>query len=390
MNNFVFKSPTEFVFGRQTELQTGQLALKYGANKILLVYGGGHAVKSGLLERVKKSIAETGISCIELGGVQPNPTDDRVYEGIALAKRNGVDFLLAVGGGSVIDTAKAIAAGFFYGGDFWDFYVGAAQVHEALPVGVVLTIPAAGSEASGNSVITRREGLHKLSLRTGDILRPKFAVMNPELTLSLSTWQTACGVADMMSHLMERYFTNTQNVEITDRLCEGTLKAIIAEARRVLKEPQNYEARANLMWAGTMAHNGICGVGREEDWASHFLEHEVSAVYGVTHGAGLAVIQPAWMMWLTNHHPEKVVQFAQRVWDVEKKENERLTALAGVMCLKNFFKEIGLPTTFKELGIDNPDISLLVEKLHEDKGEKVGNYVKLDRQATREIFEMAR
>lgn len=389
MDNFIFKSPTEFVFGRKTEAETGRLARKYGAHDVMIVYGGGHAVKSGLLGRVEKSLAEEGINFVELGGVHPNPTDEKVYEGIEIVRTHGIDFMIGVGGGSVIDTAKAIAAGVPYQGDFWDFYAGKLPVTEALPVGVVLTIPAAGSEASGNSVITKTDGLHKISLRTGDVLRPRFSVMNPELTLSLSPWQTACGIADMMSHLMERYFSNTTGVEITDRLCEGALKAIIHEARRVMQDPENYDARANLMWSGTIAHNGICGVGREEDWASHFLEHEVSAVYNVTHGAGLAVIQPAWLTWMTGHHPEKVTQFALRVWDVEPKKDGRLVAVEGVHCLKQFFKSIGLPTTFKELGIENPDIDLLVNKLHEDKGEQVGNYVKLDRRATREIYELA-
>jgi alcohol dehydrogenase YqhD (iron-dependent ADH family) len=389
MDNFVFKSPTEFVFGRATESQVGRLARKYGAHDILVVYGGGHAVRSGLIGRVETALATECLSFLELGGVQPNPIDTKVYEGIEMARNHSIDFIVAVGGGSVIDTAKAIAAGVPYDGDFWDFYSGAAKVTEALPVGVVLTIPAAGSEASGNSVITRTNGMHKISLRTGDVLRPKFSIMNPELTLSLSPWQTACGVADMMSHIMERYFTNTEGVEVTDRLCEGTLKAIVTEARRVMMDPQNYDARANLMWSGTIAHNGVCGVGREEDWASHFIEHEVSAVYGVTHGAGLAVVQPAWLTWVAARKPDKVAQFARRVWDAEEKPDMRLMAAEGINSLKKFFKEIGLPTTFAELGVDHPDVDLICRKLREDKGETVGNYVKIDERACREILELA-
>jgi len=390
MNGFVFQSATEFVFGRETEGKTGELTAKYGGNKALIVYGKGHVIASGLLARVEKSLTGSGIPYIELGGVEPNPTDHKVYEGIRLARTHQIDFMIAVGGGSVIDTAKAIAAGVVYAGDFWDFYAGTIPVVEALPVGVVLTIPASGSEASGNSVITKSDGLHKISLRTGEVLRPRFSIMNPELTLSLSSWQTACGIADMMSHVMERYFTNTLGVEITDRLCEGVLKAIIDAALVVISDTGNYDARANLMWSGTVAHIGICGVGREEDWASHFLEHEVSAVYNVTHGAGLAVIQPAWLTWMTVHQPEKVAQFAARVWDVPEKRDHRLMALEGVQCLKNFFKSINLPTTFSELGIDHPDIDLLVSKLHEDKGDLIGNYVKLDSRAVHEIFELAK
>lgn len=389
MNGFVFHSATEFVFGRETESKTGELTLKYGGNKAMVVFGEGHVVASGLLGKVEKSLTVSAITYIELGGVKPNPTDQKVYEGIRLARTHHIDFLIAVGGGSVIDTAKAIAAGVLYAGDFWDFYIGMVPVVEALPVGVVLTIPASGSEASGNSVITKSEGLHKISLRTGEVLRPKFSIMNPELTFSLSPWQTACGIADMMSHIMERYFTNTSGVEVTDRLCEGSLKAIIYEARVVMHDPTNYDARANLMWGGTVAHGGICGVGREEDWSSHFLEHEVSAVYGVTHGAGLAVIQTAWLTWMTGHQPEKIAQFAARVWDVPEKRDHRLMALEGVQRLRNFFMSIGLPTTFAELGIKHPDIDLLVNKLHEDKGDLIGNYVKLDSRAVREIFELA-
>lgn len=389
MNNFTFYSPTEFVFGKETEQKVGELVKEYHGNKVLIVYGGGSVIRSGLLARVMEALDKEGIKHVEMGGVQPNPTDPKVYEGIALGRREQVDFILPVGGGSVIDTAKAIAAGILYGGDFWDFYIGKAVVQKALPVGVVLTIPAAGSEGSGNSVITRLDGLKKLSLRTPKALRPVFAVMNPEITYTLPAWQTAAGITDMMAHIMERYFTNTENVEIADRLCEGVLKAIITEAPKVMADPHNYGARANIMWSGMVAHNGTCGVGCEEDWASHFMEHEVSAVYDVTHGAGLAVIFPAWLTYMASHHVEKVAQWAERVWDVPAGNDRKAVATEGVERFKKFLKGIGMPVTFKELGIENPDIDLLVKKLHENKGEFVGNYVRLDRNATREIFEIA-
>lgn len=385
----MFYSPTEFAFGKETELQTGALVKKFHGTKALIVFGGGSVLRSGLLERVKESLDKEGIAHVEMGGVQPNPTDPKVYEGIGLGRREKVDFLLPVGGGSVIDTAKAIAAGIPYDGDFWDFFTGKAVPEKALRIGVVLTIPAAGSEGSGNSVITKTDGLKKLSLRTPEVLRPAFAVMNPELTYTLPAWQTASGITDMMAHIMERYFTNTADTEVTDRLCEGTLKAIIKEALTVIKEPENYGARANIMWAGTIAHNGICGVGCEEDWASHFMEHEVSALYDVTHGAGLAVIFPAWLTYMADHNVRKVAQFANRVWDVPASEAKKAMALEGVARMKAFLHEIGMPTTFRELGIENPDISALVCRLHENKGEFVGNYVKLDRQATRQIYETA-
>lgn len=389
MNNFVFYSPTEFVFGKATEMQVGALARKHGARKVMIVYGGGSVVRSGLLDRVKQSLQEAGIEYCLMGGVQPNPVDTKVYEGIEFCRREQADMLLPVGGGSVIDTAKAIAAGVLYEGDFWDFYIGKAKVTKALKVAVVLTIPAAGSEGSGNTVITKLDGLQKLSLRVPEVLRPVFSIMNPELTYTLLPFQTACGVADMMAHIMERYFTNTQEVEIGDRLCEGTLMAIINEAPKVMRNPEDYGARANLMWAGMIAHNGTCGVGCEEDWASHFLEHEISAIYGITHGAGLSVIFPAWMTWMVEHNVGKIAQYAVRVWGVPESEDKKAVALEGIGKLKNFFTSLGLPVTFKELGVENPDIDRLADSLHRNKGELVGNYVKLTKLDSKEIYRLA-
>lgn len=389
MNNFVFYSPTEFVFGKDTEGQVGMLSQKYGARKVMIVYGGGSAQRSGLLDRVKASLDKAGLSWCELGGVQPNPTDGKVYQGIELAKKEDIDLLLAVGGGSVIDTAKAIAAGVPYSGDFWDFFEGKAKVEAALKVAVVLTIPAAGSEGSGNAVITKEATLQKLGIKVPGLLRPVFSIMNPELTYTLPPFQTACGAADMMAHIMERYFSNTPDVELTDRISEGVLKAIIEEAPKAMKNPQDYGARANLMWAGMVAHNDTCGVGREEDWSSHALEHEVSAVYGVAHGAGLSVIFPAWLTWMTTHNLPKLVQFAVRVWDVPAEGNPEAVALEGIRRLRRFFSSLGLPITFRELGIPEPDIDLLVNNLHRNKGELLGNYVKLTRQDTAEIYRLA-
>ena len=370
-------------------MQVGALARKHGARKVMIVYGGGSVVRSGLLDRVKQSLQEAGIEYCLMSGVQPNPVDTKVYEGIEFCRREQADMLLPVGGGSVIDTAKAIAAGVLYEGDFWDFYIGKAKVTKALKVAVVLTIPAAGSEGSGNTVITKLDGLQKLSLRVPEVLRPVFSIMNPELTYTLPPFQTACGVADMMAHIMERYFTNTQEVEIGDRLCEGTLMAIINEAPKVMRNPEDYGARANLMWAGMIAHNGTCGVGCEEDWASHFLEHEISAIYGVTHGAGLSVIFPAWMTWMVEHNVGKIAQYAVRVWGVPESEDKKAVALEGIGKLKAFFSSLGLPVTFKELGIENPDIDRLADSLHRNKGELVGNYVKLTKQDSKEIYHLA-
>ncbi len=390
MNNFTYCTPTRYVFGRNAEAETGRLAKEYlgDPKKVLVVSGGSSAKKSGLLDRVIESLHSAGIGTEEMDGIKPNPTDDRVYEGIALCRERGVDAVVGVGGGSVIDTAKAIALGVLYDGDFWDFYAGKLAPEKALPIGVVLTIPAAGSEGSGNSVITKLDGLHKISLRSDFALRPKFAVMNPELTYTLPAYQTACGIADMMAHIMERYFTPTKNVEVTDGISEGLLRSIIAVAPRVFANPTDYDARANIMWAGTMAHNGICGCGRVEDWVSHFMEHEISAVYGVAHGAGLAVVFPAWMTYMTEVAPERPARFAREVMGVPATFDDKSDALAGIGRLKAFYHSIGLPVTLGELGVENPDFELLVKKLHEDKGEIIGGYHKLDSVATERIYKL--
>lgn len=389
MNNFTFWSPTKFVFGRDTESLTGDLVKQFGGKKALIVYGGGSVVRSGLLDRVKKSLDDAGVAWEEMGGICPNPTDDRVYEGIGLVRAYGIDFLLAVGGGSVIDTAKGIACGVPYEGDFWDFYCGKKVVATAMPVGVVLTIPAAGSEGSGNSVITKKDGLIKLSLRTESALRPRFAVMNPELTFTLPPYQTACGIVDMMAHIFERYFSNTPGCETTDRVAEGLLTAIMGEARKVIDSPLDYEARANIMWSSTLAHNGLCGTGRVEDWASHFIEHELSAIYDVAHGAGLAVVNPAWMTYVVRTNPSKVAQFAVRVMGVVPGEkSEREIAGEGIARLKSFYRSIGMPVTLGELGIAEPDIDRLVAKLHEHKGNPIGGYVKLTPADTEQIYKL--
>ena len=387
MDNFSYQSPTRYVFGKGVENQTGKLVNEIGCKKIMLVYGRGSAVKSGLIDRVKASLADAGIKFTELSGICPNPTDDKVREGIDICRAENVDGLLAVGGGSVIDTAKAIAAGTLYNGDFWDFYCGKAIVKDALPIGVVLTIPAAGSEGSGNSVITNSALKQKISIRTDYALRPKFAVMNPELTLTLPMSQTAAGIADMMAHIMERYFSPTEGVETTDRLCEGLLKAIITEGRTLVENPDNYDARANIMWSGTLAHNGICGCGRREEWSAHGLEHVLSALYDVTHGAGLAVAFPAWMTYMTHKNPSKIAQFGRRVFDVDI-ENDREAAMEGIKRLREFFKYLSLPLTLGDLGITDPDFGKFTSDFHRDKGTPWGNYYPLYPSYTEIIYRL--
>lgn len=389
MENFTYCTPTKYVFGRDAESHAAEELKNINIGRVLVVYGGGSVIRSGLLARVISVLDNAGIFHRELGGIQPNPTDPKVREGIGMCRRDKIEGLLAVGGGSVIDTAKAIAAGVPYDGDFWDFWAGKSVITEALPVGVILTIPAAGSEGSGNSVITLLDGLHKISLRTDYWLRPKFALLNPELTFTLPPEQTAAGIADMMAHIFERYFSPTADVEITDRVSEGVLKAIIEEAPKVMADPCDYQARANIMWSGTLAHNGICGTGRKEDWASHAMEHEISAVYGVTHGAGLAVVMPAFMTFMAAHAPAKGAQLARRVFDVVETD-DRKAALEGIERLKAFFASLGLPLTFSRLGIENPDVELLVRKLHENKGEIIGGYYPLGAKETAEIYNLAR
>ncbi len=386
MENFTFWTPTKYVFGRGVEMQAGKLVSTMLTKKVLMVYGGHSAEASGLLARVRGTLQDACVEWKELGGIRPNPTDDKVREGIELMRREGLDSLLAVGGGSVIDTAKAIAAGVPYDGDFWDFFTG-KTVEKALPLGVILTIPAAGSEGSGNSVITKIDGMVKISIRTEVALRPKFALMNPELTFTLPPFQTACGIADMMAHIFERYFSDTPCVEITDRVAEGVLKAIVEEAPKVMADPTDYDARANIMWSGTLAHNGVCGTGRKEDWASHAMEHEISAVYDVAHGAGLAVVFPAWMTFMAKNHPEKGAQLARRLWGVDEAD-DRVAAAEGVVKLKKFFKSLGLPVTFDELGVPEPDIDLLVERLHRNKGAVIGGYYPLTSAETRIIYQL--
>ncbi|GHT55304.1 NADH-dependent alcohol dehydrogenase [Bacteroidia bacterium] len=388
MNNFRFQSPTEFVFGKNTVAKAGQLVKKYGGTKILVHYGGQSAVKSGLLADVENSLKNEFIEYVKLGGVQPNPVDTLVYEGIDLCRKENVNFILAVGGGSVIDSAKAIAAGVPYAGDFWNFYEQTVTVNKALPVATILTIAAAGSEGSMSSVITKsKEGL-KRGL-TSPLFRPVFSIMDPTLTFTLPANQTAYGIADMMAHVMERYFTQTPNVELTDRLCEAILLAVIKEAPTVMHEPDNYDARANLMWAGTLAHNGVCGVGREEDWASHGLEHELSALYGVAHGAGLAVMFPAWMQYVYTAGIDRFVQFATRVWNIEFTGDKKETALKGIKALKDFFSSLGLPINFEQLGAKASDIDKLIETLKINSGGHLGNFRKLDMDDARMIYKIA-
>ncbi len=387
MKNFNFYSPTEFVFGKERENECGQYVRKHGGSKILLHFGSNSAKKSGLLDRVKQSLEKEGIAYVELGGVQPNPHDSLVYKGIEICRKEKIDFILAVGGGSVIDSAKAIAMGVPYDGDFWDFYSGKKPA-TALPIGTVLTIAAAGSEGSGDSVITKEDGMLKRGA-SGDCIRPKFSILNPQLTCTLPAYQTACGATDIMAHTFERYFTNTQEVEITDRLCEAILLTMIKETPRVIQDPNNYEARANIMWAGMVCHNNITGVGREQDWNSHGIEHELSALYDCAHGAGLAVIMPAWMEYVMQHDVMRFAQVATRVWGCQMNfQHPEVTAKEGIIAFRRFLSSIGMPINFKELGAKGEDIPLLVKSFGIGEGE-TGGFVHLKKKDIENIYTIA-
>ncbi len=388
MDNFQFYSPTEFVFGKNTESDCGRLVKKYGGTKVLVHYGSGSAVRSGLLDRVTASLESEGIPYVLLGGVQPNPRDTKIYEGIALCRKENVDFILSVGGGSCIDSAKGIALGVPYDGDFWDFYGTGKPVEQALPIGTVLTIAAAGSEGSGASVVTKEEGMLKRDTGS-DLLRPRFSVLNPELTCTLPAYQTACGATDIMAHVFERYFTNTSEVEITDRLCEAVLLTMIKETPRVIAQPDLYEARANIMWAGTVAHNDIIGVGRSQDWNSHGIEHELSGLYDCAHGAGLAVIMPAWMEFVCSHNVMRFAQMAVRIWGCEMNfECPEETAKQGIRAFRRFLSSIGMPINFAELGAKEEDIPVLVEKFGLGDG-RTGGFVSLSSEDVAEICRIA-
>ncbi len=388
MNNFTFYSPTYFAFGKDMECQAGSLVKRFGGTKVLIHYGGGSVVRSGLLDRVKASLEAEGIPYALLGGVKPNPRSGLVYEGIELCRKEQIDFILAVGGGSTIDSSKAIAAGTVYDGDFWDFYSG-KLIEKALPIGTVLTIAAAGSEGSPDSVITLEDGMLKRGA-TGDAIRPKFSILNPALTQTLPPYQSAAGITDILAHLYERYLTNTPEVEVTDRMIEALMLTLVHEGPRVIENPNNYDARANIMWAGMMAHNNSCGVGRTQDWNSHNIEHELSALYDCTHGAGLAVTMPAVFTYVLNHDVNRFAQVAVRVWGCQMDfAHPEVTALNGIEKLRQFLTSLGMPQTLGELGGKEEDIPTLVKALcWGERDGSISGFVTLDEKDCTEIYRM--
>ena len=393
MFDFTYYTPTKVIFGKGGENKAGELLRSYGAKKVLIHYGGNSAVRSGLLERVKKSLEEAGISYVLLGGVVPNPHLSKVREGIALGKEEKIDFILAVGGGSVIDSSKAIAYGLAEPDkDIWELFEKKRKAEKIMPLGSILTIAASGSETSNSCVITNEETGEKRSYND-DISRPKFAVMNPELTMSLPDYQTASGCTDIMMHTMERYFTQGGNMELTDEIAEGLLRTVMKYAEILHREPQNYEARAEIMWAGSLAHNGLTGCGNDGgDFSSHVLEHELGGMFDVTHGAGLAAIWPSWARYVYKDCLPRFVRYAIRVMGVEPGADEEETARKGIEAMEAFYHRIGMPVNMKELGIAPTEEQILqmAESCARAAGGKKGSAKVLYQEDMAEIYRMAR
>lgn len=388
MDDFIFNNPTKIIFGRGAENQVGKEVNRY-SQKILLHYGGGSIKQSGLYEKIVTSLKKANIEYIELSGVQPNPILGLVNEGIELCRRHAVNFILAVGGGSAIDSAKAIAMGVPYKGDVWDFFSGKADLGKALPVGTVLTIPAAGSEASTASVITNEDGHYKRGFNS-DLIYPRFSILNPELAFTLPRYQVACGASDILAHLMERYFTNTKHVELTDRLLEATMKTLIVNAPIVLAQADNYDAWAEVMWTGTIAHNNLLNTGRVGDWGSHDIEHELSGIYDVAHGAGLAVVFPAWLKHVYHQDLQRCTQLAVRVWNVEEDFwDAEKTALAGIAKYEAFLQSLDLPVRLKGLGIGDDRFDEMAAKCTDNDTKTVSNFMKLKKADVLQILKLA-
>lgn len=380
MLDFTYQNGTKMIFGKNAVSQIGESVAGFG-RKALIVYGGGSCVRSGLLGRIKEQLEKSGVQHWELGGVKPNPRMQPAYEGIRICKENEIEVILAVGGGSVIDTAKTVGLGVCYEGDVWDFFTG-RMAERTLPVGVVLTIPAAGSESSRDAVMTKEEEKLKRACCGADFIRPVFTVMDPQLTYTLNPYQTASGSCDMIAHVLERYFTKTMAVDVTDRICESLVKGIMMATYKVLEEPRNYDVRSELMLAGSLAHNGLAGLGRQEDWASHAMGHEISALTDAAHGATLAVMFPAWMNAVYQSDIRRFAQFANRVFEVPYIPwNENAMARAGIRRFRNMLDDWGLPSRLSELGISEKDIPVMAEKCGQ-----VGGFVRLNRKEIEDIY----
>lgn len=392
MNNFQYYTPTKVVFGKDTENQTGELVKEQRCSKVLVHYGTGSVKKSGLLDRVYASLDAAGISYVSLGGAVPNPRLSLVYEGIELCKKEGVDFILAVGGGSAIDSAKAIGYGVKYEGDVWDLYLKKDTPKDMLPLGVILTIAATGSEMSNSSVITNEEGWLKRGLNH-DLSRPRFAVMNPELTYTLPEYQTMSGCTDILMHTMERYFSHEMDTDLVDGMAESLLKSVMRAAKVLLKDPKNYNARAEILWAGSLSHNGLTGCGRAGDWACHQLEHELGGMFDVAHGAGLAAVWGSWARYVYKDDVARFAKFAVNVMGVayDYADPEK-TVLLGIEAMEDFFRSIHMPVNIRELGVELQDeqIRELAYKCSFMDQRTIGGIKKLGKEDIARIYEMAK
>lgn len=388
MRAFEYFSPTKFIFGRGRENDVAQYIQEFGGTKVLLVYGGGSAERSGLIGRVEESLDSQGIISYRFGGVQTNPVMEKVYQGIEIARKHGIDFVLAIGGGSAIDTAKAIAVGVPYSGDFWDFFTG-TDPKAALPIGTILTIASAGSEGSPNAIITNPETLEKATA-DHSLLRPKFSILNPELTFSLSPRQTALGITDTLSHALERYFTTTPEVGVNDRLLEAIMISVLEEAPKVMANPNDYGARANLMWAAMVCNNDILGVGRISDWNTHIIEHVLSAKYNVVHAAGISVLTPAWLKYALNHAPDdRISRWAERVFSIPyDAADPKRTAQEGIEVLEDFLRKLNMPLRLADIGVPEEDFDEIV-RLVGFGAEGRHGYVRLHDEAVKSILRLA-
>jgi alcohol dehydrogenase YqhD (iron-dependent ADH family) len=393
MKDFVYYAPTEVIFGKDSEEQVARLVKKYGGHKVLVHYGGRSAKKSGLLDKICALLEQGGVDYVTLGGVVPNPRLSLVQEGIALCRKEKVDFLLAIGGGSVIDSAKAIACGVPFDGNVWDIYMGKAEPACYLPVACVLTIPAAGSEMSDSSVITNEDGDVKVGYSNA-MSRPKFAIMNPVRTFTLPPYQTAAGVTDMMMHTMERYFSPEDDMDLTDALAEALLRSMKENVYKVLADPEDYRARAQVMWGGSLAHNDLTGCGMSGDWATHQLEHELSGMFDVTHGAGLAAVWPSWARYVYKVNVSRFVRFAVNVMDVPNDFTDpEGTALRGIEAMERFYHSIGMPVNIHELigrDITDDEIREMVRKCSRDGSLTQGGFKVLHPEDMEAIYRMAR
>lgn len=390
MINFKYYAPTKVIFGKDTVSQAGNLAKEYGATKVLIHYGMGSVVRSGLLDMVKTSLDKSGISFELLGGVKPNPRLSLVYEGIELAKKHKVDFVVAVGGGSVIDSAKAIAFGMKNDFDVWDLYIGKAVATDCAPIGTILTISAAGSEMSNGTVITNEDGWLKRAYGH-ELCRPKFSILNPELTYTLPAYQTSCGAADILMHTMERYFSTEKTMEITDSIAEAIIKTVMRNIKKALANPTDYNARAELMWSGSLSHNDLTGCGGIGDWSTHDIEHELGGMFDVAHGAGLAAVWSSWARFVLNVDAERFAKFASNIFDIHM-DTEKETALAGIKAMEEFYNSINMPKNISELGIKLTDeqIDKLADKATNGNTATLGNFKKLNKDDIKTILTMAR